>query len=80
MFRRTLSILCKESGFSLAKKRANQALSKKFVHLETVERIKEERRMAKKNKVNVIEDTVILKAYQELEAEGFFNDKKREDY
>ncbi|KAK5579022.1 hypothetical protein RB653_008700 [Dictyostelium firmibasis] len=56
----------------------NQDVKKKLNHIEVIERIKKERKLQKNNRTQV--DPIIKKAYDELEEEGFFDDKNREDY
>ncbi|EGC36787.1 hypothetical protein DICPUDRAFT_150660 [Dictyostelium purpureum] len=56
----------------------NQQVKKKLEHLEILEKIKKDRQSRKNNRAN--EDPIIKKVYAELEEEGFFEGKNREDY
>ncbi|EFA79577.1 hypothetical protein PPL_07628 [Heterostelium album PN500] len=74
MFKNTVTLFCREATRKQAAKfNSNQATRKYQKSLEINARIKEEKKQLKQAKSDVIQDPLVIRAYKELEEEGYFS-------
>ncbi|GAM27963.1 hypothetical protein SAMD00019534_111390 [Acytostelium subglobosum LB1] len=73
MFKAAAITLCRAGNRKApAKFNANQSAKKHFKSMETASRLKEEKRMLKQEEALIPTDPLVIRAYKELQEEGFF--------